>query len=223
MWPGAAAPGPSDTRVPEDQQVLVEGARGVGQDVEAAQVASEAVEETDRALVAEARNGFARARVQGVELLPRGDQDAPILAVRPEGHAAVHAERVERVGPGERVEDPALASRGRVEGEDLELRRGAVEHAVHHDRAALDLGAALRAGVARAVGPGHGELLDVALVDLTQRGPLLMPGVAAMRGPAHVGRGRAGQASEKRERDEVGPGRSSNPGHMAADCTAAAG
>ena len=58
--------------------------------------------------------------------------------------AAIHAERV-LLGPGgEGVEAPQLASGRGVESEGLQPRRRRVEDAVHHDRVALDLRAAVR-------------------------------------------------------------------------------
>src|SRR5690606_25988639 len=69
---------------------------------------------------------------------------------------------------GHRVEAPAFATRGRVEGEDLGAGGGAVEEAVDDDRIRLDLRErALER--ARVVGPGDLEPGDVPAIDLRER------------------------------------------------------
>src|SRR5262249_49442250 len=82
----------------------------------------------------------------------------------------------------EGIEDPERLARRGVEREELEPRRGAVEHGAHDDRLALDL-RAVRPRVAPAVGPGHAQPRHVRGVDLVEVGVLPVAGVATVEAP----------------------------------------
>jgi hypothetical protein len=85
------------------------------------------------------------------------DENSLVVAAFPEDHAAIDAQRI-LVGAGdERVEDPLLLPGRRIKRKHLQLRRGGVEHAMHHDGVALNLRPAVGARVAAAIGPGHLE------------------------------------------------------------------
>ena len=205
----------------EDQEVLVDGARRVREHVEVADVAAKPLEQRDTAIRAEGRDGLAGARVERVEPLSGRHEDAAIVTALPEDDPAVHAERTDALAAGtaagKRVEHPQLAPRRRVERKRLQRGRRAVEHAVHHDRVALDLGAVVGLRVARAVRPRDLQRAHVPGVDLVEGGELAMTRIAAVRGPIHrrcsaLGRAARGagqhHASEHEERNRRAAARS---------------
>ena len=150
--------------------------------------------------------GRARVGVEGVEVRAGAHEDALVGAVGPVRDAAIDAERRRSVAVGarERIEDPLLRPGGRVEREDLQLRRRGVQHAVDDDRVALDLRAVVGAAVAGPVGPGDLQTRDVGRRDQVGRGVLRVRGVGAVRAPVHACRRAAASRrgrSQRHERD----------------------
>ena len=188
-----------------DQQVLVDRAGRVGDDVERLRPVAEAGAQIDAALAAEALDRPAGRRVEREQGEAGADQDARVAAAfaLPVDDAAVDAEPALVGARGERIEHPLLLAGGGVQREHLELRRRGVEHAADHDRVALDLRAA-GPGVAGVVRPRHLQRGDVRRRDLIERGGLRVRGVGAVRGPVDGagdgGRRRrlAGQAGDER-------------------------
>src|SRR4029434_7240662 len=91
---GGGGAGPLGDAGAEDEEVLVEGARSVRQDVEPGDVAAQTVEEADAPAGSEPRDGLAGRRVEGEEPLAGGEEDAPVAALRPVDDPPVHAESV---------------------------------------------------------------------------------------------------------------------------------
>ena len=145
-----------------DHQVL-EYAPGVARDERAhfrdvPAVGRERAAQVDAAVVAEARDGGARARVDFREEARVEIEEPAVGSV----HALpiVHAARTD--GALVRMRPELFARRG-IERDDLVLAREHVHHTVHDDRVEDE------ASLAGREGPCHLELGDVRLVDLLQR------------------------------------------------------
>ncbi len=124
------------------------------------------LEEVDAAVFAEGGDGFSGGGIELVEVVAGGKDDAAEAFGLPVDEATVDA-HVTLIG-FEGVESPEFAAGGCIEGEDLELRGGAVEDSVDDEGVALDLGASVGAAVTGVVGPGDLELVGVLAVDLAE-------------------------------------------------------
>lgn len=200
-----------------DQEVAVHGAGRPRKHGQARGVPAEPLAQVHAAALAEAENEPAGAGVEGEEIPAGAVEHAPLLSVAPDHDPAVHPEgRLLRAGRG-RAEAPLLAPGGGVEREGLQPRRRGVKDAVHHDRVALDLRAAVRACVAAVVGPGDRQPFHVAGVDLREGRVLRGAGVPACTRHSRSGATRAGasaagpraapRAGDRARRDTTATGR----------------
>ncbi len=131
--------------------------------------------DVERAIDAEGFDEGAGAGVQSVEVVFDGRVDAPIVAIRPvqkTAHDAAGAFVMFR-----RVY-PCLPARIGFQGEDLSVRRDAVEQTVDNDGVGLNLGFA-----AAVVGPHRFELRDVLHIDLVQPGVMRAVLIAEVPAP----------------------------------------
>src|SRR6516164_6664806 len=124
------------------------------------------VAEVDAPVVAESRDGFARAGVECVEVVEDADEDAGLFPLRrlPKCQATVGL-RADQAG----IELPEEAAGGGVEREDFLRRRNPVEHSLYHDGAGLQ--AAFLSGVKL---PSDCEAADVFAIDLSERGVVIV-------------------------------------------------
>ena len=131
--------------------------------------------------------------------------EEPLLPVGPGRHAPVHEQVPRHLLVDDRVEDPELLARVRVEGEEPAHGRRDVEDAADHEgrgRERRARGQILAvAPVSRVEGPRDLQLRHVAAVDLGQGGVARGAGVAARMRPV-LGRGenRARQAGQGHRR-----------------------
>ena len=78
---------------------------------------------------------------------------------------------------------PELFPRRSIDGEQNQLRRGAVKHAINNDRTALNLRATVGAFAAGLIRPRDFKLVDVLGVDLFERRIMATRVVAEIRRP----------------------------------------
>ena len=164
-----------------------------GDDVKLAGIAAQSFLDVHAPVVAERGNEFAVRRVDGVEILSGGVEDAPVAAVRPINHAAIDAERLMITAAVERVEAPELLAGGRVHREQHQFRRRTVNHAVNDDGTALNLRTTIRSGAPGVVSPRDFQLADIFGVDLFKRRIMTALVVAEIARPVGGLSGNAGR------------------------------
>ena len=179
-----------------DQELAEEHAWRGGLKRQPGNIAAEITLEVNRAALAKRWNGLAGRGVDGVKKMIVSVEDAPLRAAAPVDQTAVHAGFRDAFDRG-RVEAPQLAAGRRLEREELQIRRGPVEHAVDPQWVALDLRAIVGIHAAGVVNPGDLQLRDVAWSELLQ-GRVMAAGLVANIGaPVRVGGG-----SEPRQDDQ---------------------
>ena len=180
--PGRRRRGPFAQPHAHDEQVAVEDARRRGLQREAAHIPAEVALEVDRSAFAEGGHTPSRPRVEAMEEVVVAVEDPPVRAVGPVDQPAVHA-ALARPFHGRRIEPPQLTPAGRIEREQLEIRRGAVEHAVDDQRIALDLGPVVGIRATGPIDPRDLQLGDVPRCDLPERGEMAAGLVAEIGAP----------------------------------------
>ena len=115
-------------------------------------------------------------------------EDPLLIAVGPPGHPAAGAlwptcRIVFGTRPRRRREEPDRLPGGGIDGGHLAGPGRRIEHAAHHERRRLEVEERPRIGVLGPPAPGHLEIVDVAGVDLIQRGVLGVPAVARVEPP----------------------------------------
>ena len=159
----------------QDQQVLEDDPGCVGDDVEIGHVAIwfQAVVEVDHTAVAERLDRVSRRGINREQRGPSRAEDPSVVAVGPVRYAAACAASTALGACVERVELPVSRAARRVEREDLQDRRHAVEHPVDDDRAGLDLRLVVCfVAVSGMIGPGDLQPSDVVACDLIEAGVL---------------------------------------------------
>ena len=172
---------------PHDDQIAVDHARCRRADGEEKDVLVEAFAQVDEAAFSKARRRFSGRGIEAEEMARGGIEDAAGGPIGPIREAAIHAAGG-FAGGGLRIKLPQLAPRRGVERDGSERHGGEINHAVDHERIALDGRAArLVAGVKN---PRRLELPHVLAIDLLQRGKFGRAKIAAIDGPAAVAGGR---------------------------------
>ena len=191
--PGRGRRRPLAQAHPYDQQVPEDDARRVRHQGEAPRVAAQPLHQVHRAVAPKRPRPPARPGIQRMQVVAVPVDHATVRAVRPMHQAAIHA-RLGQPGVPDRIKPPQLAARRRIQREALKVRRRPVQHAVHDQRVALDLGAVVRVGSARAIRPGHPQPCHVRGREVAQRGIMRRRLVAEVGGPGNVGGARRGRA-----------------------------
>ena len=144
------------------------------------------------AVLSEAGDGHAVLRVERDQAVAGRHVEDPLLrAVGPVGEAAPGelARRVGGAGSLVLAVRPEQLARDRIQGYGRAARsRRRVEDAVHHERRPLEFVLRPRPQAVRLEPPGNLEIVEVAGVDLVQRGVPAAPDVAGIGGPLAVAR-----------------------------------
>ena len=180
----------------EYQEVLMDDAGRVGDQVQVADIAPKARLEIDAAVMPEFADRTAAPRIQGKQACPGGQEDAPVRTIVPKGHAAGKIAAGGGCSVLKRIESPQFSARRGVQGEMVQLRRCAIEDAADHDRTGLHLRPVVRISPACMVDPGCFQAMNIGRRDLIEGG-VLTAAVSQIVWPVNVfGYGIAGGESQ---------------------------